>query len=99
MRIPPHARVSATAGWYQTVNGRTTCVSGGGGIVQEFGGTTGRTTLSEADDGPDGRAEIRPAVRTRRLSIEQRGPSGFLSLKREDGRLRLHREVPALGTD
>ena len=83
----------------QTVNGRTICVSGGGGIVQEFGGTTGRATLSEADDGPDERTEARPVARARRLSIEQRGPGGFLSLKREDGRLRLHREVPVLGTD
>ena len=53
----------------QTINGRTTCVSGNGGIVQQFGGTPAPTPptiepLIEPDDEaePDPRAE-RPPLR------------------------------------
>jgi hypothetical protein len=76
----------------QTVNGRTTCIGSGGGTMQEFGSTPRRGMPSETDEPPEERLGERPQPRARRLAIERRGPTGFLSVERDGTRLRLRTE-------
>lgn len=68
----------------QTVDGRTVCTSGKGDAVQIFGGAPSDFFDPDLEE-PD--YELDEA--TGDLIIERRGPAGRLSLRRENGELRI----------
>jgi hypothetical protein len=68
----------------QTVDGRTVCTSGKGDAVQNFGGAPSDFFDPDLEE-PD--YELDEA--TGDLIIERRGPAGRLSLRRENGELRI----------